>query len=373
VREKYDPQKLEDLLKVNKQLIVLNLGNMPVTDENMKTISKFSNLEKLILNNSLITEKGLTEIENIKSLRSLSLAGTQIGKNALPQLLKMASLNEVFLWNTGIKEADLDAWKNKGKEIIFNTGYVPDKGEVLALTAPVLKNESTVLAENERAELKHQIPGVVIRYTTDGSVPDSITSREYKEPIPVNGFTMVKARAVKDGWYSSPVIDFALFKKGIMPQKAELETIPHERHKGEGGITLIDGKKGAPKIFTDAAWLGFKEQPFAAVFSFEKQQTISSISISYNMNVPSYIMPPTEVEVWGGDTKDKLKLLKKIIPPQTTKEEMNVVRNEAVKIEIPPSAFRYYKIMAKNITKLPSWHPGKGEKGWVFIDEVFFN
>jgi hypothetical protein len=31
VREKFDRKKLEDLLKVKEQLVVLNLGNMPVT------------------------------------------------------------------------------------------------------------------------------------------------------------------------------------------------------------------------------------------------------------------------------------------------------------------------------------------------------
>jgi hypothetical protein len=25
------------------------------------------------------------------------------------------------------------------------------------------------------------------------------------------------------------------------------------------------------------------------------------------------------------------------------------------------------------VSKLPAWHPGKGDKGWVFTDEVFVN
>ena len=32
VREKFDKKKLEELLKVKEQLVVLNLGNMPVND-----------------------------------------------------------------------------------------------------------------------------------------------------------------------------------------------------------------------------------------------------------------------------------------------------------------------------------------------------
>ena len=84
-------------------------------------------------------------------------------------------------------------------------------------------------------------------------------------------------------------------------------------------------------------------------------------------------MPPTEIEIWGGDEKNKLRLLKKMSPVQTSKKEKDIVRVEGIKIDLKPTTFKYYKIVAKNLLKLPSWHPGKGEKGWFFVDEVFFN
>ena len=215
--------------------------------------------------------------------------------------------------------------------------------------------------------------GVTIRYTTDGSDPDSTTSPIYNSPMAVNGFTMVKAKAIRTGWYSSPVESFTFFKKGIKPSRAELLNQPNEKYKGNGAATLIDLKKGLAENFSDAAWLGFREQPFAAVFYFDTAQTINSISISYNKSVQSYLMPPAEVEVWAGESKDKLKLLKKATAKQPTKEEKNVVRVEGMKIEIPQAKYKCYKIIAKNVSKLPAWHPGKGEKAWIFIDEIFFN
>jgi hypothetical protein len=41
-------------------------------------------------------------------------------------------------------------------------------------------------------------------------------------------------------------------------------------------------------------------------------------------------------------------------------------------VSITPGNYRYIEIEAVNIQKLPGWHRGKGEKGWVFVDEVFF-
>lgn len=373
IKEKFNVKKLEGLLKVKDQLVSLSLNKMPVTDGDMKIISRFTNLEKLFLNNSAITNKGLRELINLKNLQLLSLAGTRIDKVAISTLIQLTSLSEAFIWNTGISINDVKAAQQQSKTIMFNTGYMPDAGEVLTLTTPSLKNEEFVLSGNETIELKHQIPGVVIRYTTDGSLPDSTTSAIYKEPIKTSGFAIIKARAIKPGWYSSPVSEFSFFKKGVEVQKAELLSAPNEKYKGNGATTLIDGKKGISDNFTENSWLGFKEDPMIALFYFDNPQPINSISISYNKKVQSYIMPPVEVEVWGGDDKNKLKLLKKIKPPQATKEELNVNRIEGLMINIPPTYAHYYKLVAKNIPKLPSWHPGKGDKGWVFIDEIFFN
>ncbi|MNY68403.1 hypothetical protein D3C86_2061590 [compost metagenome] len=38
-----------------------------------------------------------------------------------------------------------------------------------------------------------------------------------------------------------------------------------------------------------------------------------------------------------------------------------------------PQQLSCIKLVAKPLSKLPAWHPGKGEKAWVFVDEVFVN
>ncbi len=373
VREKFDRKKLEEILKIKEQLVVLNLSNMPVEDADMKTINQFANLEKLILNNSSITNSGITEIKKLKKLQSLSLAGTKIDKNIIQSLSGLDSLKEVFVWNTNISAAEAGELQKQNKKIKFNVGYLPDEKEILALTPPAVKNEEFILDEKAKIELKHQIAGVTIRYTTDGSEPDSTNSPVYKDAITTSGFTEVKARAVRPGWYSSPVSSFSFFKKGIKPTKAELVNQPNAKYKGEGATTLIDSKKGLAENFNDITWLGFREQPFAAWFYFDTVQTVNSISVSYNESVQSYLMPPSEVEIWGGNEKNGMKLLKKVSPQQPTKEQKDFVGIEGIKIDIPQSNYKCYKIVAKNVLKLPSWHPGKGDKAWIFIDEVFFN
>jgi hexosaminidase len=35
-----------------------------------------------------------------------------------------------------------------------------------------------------------------------------------------------------------------------------------------------------------------------------------------------------------------------------------------------PSPARFVRVRARNVGICPSWHPGAGEKCWVFIDEI---
>ena len=88
------------------------------------------------------------------------------------------------------------------------------------------------------------------------------------------------------------------------------------------------------------------------------------------MDVGSYIMPAAEIQVWGGSNPKKLVLLKKLNPQQPEKVGMPGYRIgfnctfETRKVSV-------LKIVLKPVKKLPPWHPGKGDLGWVFVDEIF--
>jgi hypothetical protein len=55
------------------------------------------------------------------------------------------------------------------------------------------------------------------------------------------------------------------------------------------------------------------------------------------------------------------------------KENLNEVGTNAVILEVKNKPAKWYKVVVKNVDVLPAFHPGKGSKGWIFIDEVFFN
>jgi uncharacterized membrane protein len=368
VKEFFQIQALEELNEVNEQLVVLNLSKMPVTDADLKRIADFKNLEKLNLNFTSVKGEGLQQLTSLQKLKSLSLSGTNISKSSLIPALAIPSLKEVFIWNTSISESE---WQElvKGYPKISFTHTLFKDAVILPLSKPVLVNEG-VLKRDEPLQLRHAMPGVTIRYSFNGK-PDSVSGPVYERPIPLSETTKLQAIACKPGWYCSPVLEAVLFVEGIKPSNVELLASPDKQYPGEGASSLTDGRKGITDVFKEPSWLGYRDNALEAGFDFGDQPPLlSKLVVSYGESLGSYIFPPAEVEVWGGENKQKLKLLASIKPgvPESDRSQ----RIEPLTVPLNKSNHSYYKVIARPIAKLPLWHSGKGQKGWVFIDEVFF-
>ncbi len=358
VSNKFDAKNLE------------NLSKMPLKDEHLKLISKYQNLEKLLLNQTDITGKTLSELSQNKNLKSLALSGTKISKTSLEKLLSNTSLSEIFLWNTPISGPEIDQLSKIYPKIRFEKGAIPNLSEKLKLNKPTLVNEEFIVKNGAKIELKHSLKNVNIHYTLDGTEPDSTTTTIYQKPIAVSRSIYLKAIGTKEGWLASQVVSKYFYRSSFLPDTVFLLTKPDPKYGKDGGKALFDLKKGTADNNT-SNWLGYRETNFEAIFQFKKTQIISSITLSFMKNISSYIMPPTSVEIWGGNEKNNLKLIQKTNPTQAKLGEPAEV--SGLDFNILPGNYQFIKIIAKPLPVLPAWHQGKGQKGWVFIDEVLFN
>lgn len=371
LRESYNTRYLEELSEIREQLVSLNLSGMPAGDDDLRAIEKFRNLEVLNLNRTAISGKGLQGLSKLPRLRSLSLSGTNVTADGLRALGSSNSLREVYVWNTGVTEADAEALAKAFPKIKWYLGYVPDENEVLKLNAPLVKNKGQVLSADEKIMLKHNLPGTAIRFTVDGSEPDSVNSPLYERPLEMPNYASVKARAFKDGWLSSDVAEFFFFRKGHRPDSALLLTAPDERFKGEGVKTLLDGQKGLADFYRHPAWIAFRENDLVLQFSFERQPPkVRNITLSFAHNSNSICLPPDEMELWGGNDAGQLKLIARQKFAEGTRPSKP--RIEGISMEVPPSDFRYYRLVAKPRRKLADGNPKKRQL-WLMVDEVFIN
>jgi hypothetical protein len=368
----YSSKALQELLAVKDQIVDLNLAHMPVKNDDLKIIQQMGHLQKLNLNYTDITNEGLLQLSNLKDLEALSLSGTAITTEALQKLLSLSRINSLVIWNTKVDSTQAMALRNEYKKVNIETGYV-DNGEVMmALSPPMIQTKSAVFDNTVEIKMKHPFKGAEIRYTLDGSEPDSLKSTLYKEPIKIDSTVTLVARAFKKGWYGSEPAHSVYLKKGVNTDSIELLTQPDPKYKASNGKLLSDNNLADLNFGNSTGeWLGYRKKNAELLLYFHDNFTAQNVILNMLENTGGYIFPPVSVEIWGGEEKNKLKLLGKITPQMPTKYEDAKMIQE--KISFEPSHIKYMKIVTKPLSKLPTWHDGKGEPAWIFLSEVVVN
>ncbi len=311
----FQSEALRALEAVKTQIVSLNLNRMPVKGEDLKIIGQFTNLRKLNLSSTQITGAALGELKNLKALRKLSLSGTAVNPADLAVLRELPELSALYLWNTGVSEQDFPALKKQLPRVHLESGFKGDT-VVAKLNAAIIEGEEQVFRTFTKVKLKNFIKGAVVRYTLDGSVPDSLSSLiSTGDSITIDKTCLLSTKTFLPGWISSEVATRNFYKVGITPDSIALVHAPNPQYKGEGPRTLVNLKIGDTD-FRNKKWLGFKDTPLEAMLFFKKPITLSSVSVSTVVDIGSYIMPAGQVEVWGGSSKNNLALLKKLSPAQ---------------------------------------------------------
>ncbi len=367
----FQSQAITELEAIKTQIVSLNLNRMPVQDADLKTIARFTNLRKLNLSATHITGATLSELKNLKALRKLSLSGTAVKAADLKVLAQLPELAALYLWNTGVSEQDFPALQKQLPQVHLESGFKGDT-VVAKLNAPIIEGEVQVFTGFTRVKLKNFIKGAAVRYTLDGSIPDSLHALlSNGDSITIDKTCLLSTKAFLPGWISSEVATRNFYKVGVSPDSIALTHAPNPQYKGDGPATLINQKIGDTD-FRSKKWLGFRDTPLEAFLFFKNPTTLSAVSVSTLVDIGSYIMPAAQMEVWGGSSKNSLVLLKKLNPaqPKGLGDPASLVGLNAV---FAPQKFRVLKIVVKPVSKLPPWHPGKGTPGWIFVDEVFLN
>ena len=229
----FKSEQLKDLLAIKEQVVSLNLNKMPVKDEDLKTISQFKNLRKLNLGFSDITGASIEELAKLPELKQLSISGTKLKAADLEKLAVLKNLTSIYAWNTGISEAEFATISNRLKKVQVEQGF---KGDTILtkLNEPIIENEEEILTEPVPLKLKHYVQGVTIRYTLDGTEPDSLKSPKYDGKVILDRNLVMKAKAFKPGWITSETITKNFYKSGLKVDSVALVTAPDPGYKADG-------------------------------------------------------------------------------------------------------------------------------------------
>jgi hypothetical protein len=335
----------------------------------MSYLSNFQNLKILNLNFTGINGSGLQHIQDLKKLKSLSLTGNKLSEEAINHLKKMTHLESLFIWNTGLGNEKIAELKSVLTKTRIETGY-SDEGEIYQLNPPEVKAAKSIFTEELEISLKHPIGSVSIFYTLDNTTPDSSNHILYTGPFKINKNVTLRTRAFAEGWSGSNEKSAVFLKSGIKPDLVTFIQSPDNRYKGNGPETLFDLEKGDEE-FSSGNWLGFRENPMEIKMEFTEPKAINNMAFSLLEVGASYILPPLKIEIWVIEINGSERLLHTDYPeqPEKIREKQVFLKEYSVQKE------KVIGLRAKltPVNPLPKWHPGAGDKGWVFVDEILIN
>lgn len=277
----------------------------------------------------------------------------------LPRMLALAEV----VW-TPIDKKD---WNNFTGKLPYhyryfeNEGYRYCKGNYTVRITPVTRNNSI------QVELSSEMPGVELYYTTDGSIP-GVYSEKYKNAIPITKSQTIKAIAVENGRVMNAVPAQRSFSLTASTGSTITYKQPPSRHyMSSGNNALVDGLRGTA-VDIHETWHGFNGTNIEAVIDLGKAMPIHKITIGCLQKYKDWIFLPQGVRF--SISTDNVMFTNEI----TDNNNIPVQLGEPVIKEFSATytgiSARYIKVIAQAIPGCPPGHPGEGNPGWIFADEI---
>jgi len=139
------------------------------------------------------------------------------------------------------------------------------------------------------------------------------------------------------------------------------------KYDGGGKNGLVDGKRG-PLDFNDKAWQGYHKENLYSIVDMEKTIEINEINTSFLENIGSWIFLPSFIEFAISTDGEIFEVVEQFYPGVPKEKDGAEIKN--FKSGLKNTNARYIRVIANNVGICPDWHPGAGEKAWLFVDEI---
>ncbi|RPI97816.1 MAG: beta-N-acetylhexosaminidase, partial [Candidatus Aminicenantes bacterium] len=215
--------------------------------------------------------------------------------------------------------------------------------------------------------LETEVPGLDIRFTTDGTDPGP-SSKRYKKPIVLKKTAEIRAAAYdRDERLSPAVATERFFVHAASGRTPVLASAFSPDRAGGGDKALTDGLLGS-KNFDDGRWQGFEGVDLDAVIDLGSPRTVRKVAVRCLQNINSWIFLPAAVEFAvssDGTTFETVAEVQNDVSPRLAE---TVIKEFEAAFDARPA--RYVRVRAKTIGPVPDWHYGAGGKSWLFADEI---
>lgn len=212
------------------------------------------------------------------------------------------------------------------------------------------------------------IDNAPIYYTLDGSEPTT-ASEKYTDVIKIDKPCTLRTVAIRPSGSSKITKDEISFSKSSMKPITMLQPI-NKQYEFSGAIVLVDGMTGNMNYKT-GRWIAFYTNDLEAVIDLKEATEISSMTLHTCVEKGDWIFDTRGITVSVSDDNQTFKEVASEAYPAMKESDPNQIYTHELKFD--PVKTRYVKVKALSEQKIPSWHGGKGNPGFLFVDEIILN
>ena len=132
----------------------------------------------------------------------------------------------------------------------------------------------------------------------------------------------------------------------------------------------MDGKKGVSGDWQND-WLGFEGVDMEATMELAVPTIIKVVKIGLCHEPQSWVMWPKGVWVsFSKNGKDFTDWQMAELPVFDRPDKMQGFGRIEARLRTDGKQWKYVRVKVENQGTLPEWHPYKGQKAWIMVDEV---
>ncbi|MDO5524302.1 MAG: family 20 glycosylhydrolase [Bacteroidia bacterium] len=209
------------------------------------------------------------------------------------------------------------------------------------------------------------IDSAAVYYTLDGSEPTASSTR-YEGKFPIKEEAELKAVAIRENGVNSKIFSEQIHISKSTYKPIELLTKPAQNYSYTGAGMLVDGLKGSGTNYRTGRWMGFQGEDLVAVIDLLEATEVSSAEVRNCVVTGDWIFDASEIIIESGnDSTFTVVDQERYI--DSNKDHWADVSVHNLTFE--PVTARYFKITVKPAV-MPAWHPGKGNRAYIFVDEI---
>ena len=214
----------------------------------------------------------------------------------------------------------------------------------------------------------YTVDNAPIYYTLDGTEPTA-ASLKYEDGLSIDQACVLRMTAVRPEGNSRITCDTISFSKSTAKPISMLQPI-NKAYEFNGAPTLVDGMTGN-RNYKTGHWIAFYKNDMEAVIDLKEATEISSMTLCACVEKGDWIFDARGISVEVSDDNKAFKQVASESYPAMKETDPNQIYVHT--LNFTPVKTRYVKVKALSEKSIPAWHGGKGNPGYLFVDEIILN